>query len=64
MVLLKLYRSVTPYARARIRGVALTFLGLGSMVLAVFLLAGAWGFLALGIGLLALDWSLDSGNSA
>lgn len=64
MVLIALLRSFTPTARARIRGVALTVMGLGSMVLAAFLLAGAWGFLALGVALLALDWSLDSSNAA
>jgi hypothetical protein len=58
----KLYRQLTPTAKKRIRGVALQVGGLASMVLSVFLLAGVWGFLALGAALLLLDWSLDDGN--
>jgi hypothetical protein len=64
MFLVAFLRTLTPTARQRVRGMALTALGLGSIVLSVFLLAGVWGFLALGVALLALDWSLDSGNAA
>lgn len=63
-MLIKLYKTLTPTAKARIRGVSLSVLGLASIVLSVFLLAGVWGFLALGVALLALDWSLDAGNAA
>lgn len=61
-MIIKLFRSLTPTAKARVRGVALTVMGLSSIVLSVFLLAGVWGFMALGVALLLLDWSLDAGN--
>lgn len=64
MFLVALLKTFTPHAKRRIRGVALSVLGLSSIVLSVFLLAGVWGFLALGVALLVLDWSLDSINSA
>ncbi len=33
---------------------------LTSMVVGVFLLAGAWGFIAMGVALVLLEWRIDA----
>ncbi len=38
----------------------LSALALGSIVLGVFLLAGNWGFIALGVALVLFEWRIDS----
>lgn len=38
----------------------LSVCALASFVLGTFLLAGAWGFLALGVALAVLEWRVDS----
>lgn len=46
---------------AAARGVALTVAGLAAVDFGVFQLAGVWGWVATGVSLLALDYSLDKG---